>query len=180
MLIDYLHIIVAKCTIFYWLVGMADDFPTYLWYICTTALALLAANSFGVMCGCAVPTFDYALTILAVVGLFMMALAGFMIKDRAIPQWIRWIKYGSFMRYGYLGGIQTLLYHVTFDCSIPSAYKQCIDENNSNGYIGGEMILNEFQVNESYWLSMVLLLGLTLTFFGVAYLFLRKATSTKG
>eukprot|EP01084_Bolivina_argentea_P206012 351824_1 len=33
------------CTIFYWLVGMADDFPTYLWYLGTTALALLAANS---------------------------------------------------------------------------------------------------------------------------------------
>ncbi len=166
------------CTIFYWLVGMSDDFPTYLWYLATTAMALLAANSFGIMCGCSVPTFDYALTILVVVGLFMMALAGFMIKDRAIPVWIRWIKYFSFIRYGYLGGVMTLLHNVAFDCDVPSAYSECLG-NDASGYIEGAAILSAFEVDESYWLSMVLLLGLTFVFFSIAYLFLKKTTSTK-
>lgn len=163
------------CTLFYWLVGIADDFPTFLLYLVTTAIALLAANSFGIMCGCSVPTFDYAITILAVVGLFMMALSGFMIKDRAIPEWIRWIKYFSFMRYGYLGGIMVVLDYVTFECADSSAYIEC----ETNDQINGQTIMDEFGVNESYWLSIVLLFALAATWFIVAYTFLRKGTSTK-
>eukprot|EP00486_Rosalina_sp_Unknown_P002219 CAMPEP_0201575936 /NCGR_PEP_ID=MMETSP0190_2-20130828/21385_1 /ASSEMBLY_ACC=CAM_ASM_000263 /TAXON_ID=37353 /ORGANISM="Rosalina sp." /LENGTH=679 /DNA_ID=CAMNT_0048006151 /DNA_START=76 /DNA_END=2112 /DNA_ORIENTATION=- len=137
----------VACTLFYWLVGMADDFPTFLWYLATTAIALLAANSFGIMCGCSVPTFDYAITILAVVGIFMMALSGFMIKDRAIPEWIRWIKYFSFMRYGYLGGIMVILGYTDFECGDPSAYIEC----ETGDEISGETILDDFGINETYW-----------------------------
>eukprot|EP01083_Nonionella_stella_P007132 20604_1 len=170
---------ILAMTIFYWLVGMADDVATYLWFLATTCLALLASNAFGVMCGCSVSTFDYALTLLVVFGMFMMALSGFMIKDRAIPEWIRWIKYVSFMRYGYLGGVMVLLNHVTFECAVLSVYQDCVDAD-SSGYIKGDAILDEFQVTEPYWLSMVLLSGLSLSWFTIAYVFLRKGTATNG
>merc|ERR1719242_1269157 len=107
-----------------------------------------------------------------------MSLAGFMIKDRAIPVWIRWMKYLSFMRYGYLGGLYTTLNHVRFECGDPSAYEECL-EADSTGYVEGDIILEEFGVNEPYWMCMVLLIGLTTVYFSVAYVNLRRTTSIK-
>ena len=166
------------CTVFYWLVGMADNFLIFLEYLGTTSIALLAANSFGIMCGCSVSSFDKAISILVVFGLFMLALAGFMIKDRAIPIWIRWIKYLSFMRHGYLGGMIVVLSGVSFKCAELSAYVECLDTD-SNGYIEGTAVLDEFEINEPYWMSMTLLFSLTALWFFIGYMFLRKSTSTK-
>ena len=104
----------------------------------------------------------------------MMALSGFMIKDRAIPQWIRWVKYFSFMRYGYLGGIMVVLTYTNFDCGDPSAYIEC----DTNDIISGNSVLQDFGVNESYWLCIVLLFSLSAGWFLIAYSFLRKNTAT--
>lgn len=169
---------VIAMSLFYWLVGMADDFFTYLWYLATTCVMLMAANSFGVFIGCTVVDFKYAMTMLAVCGLWMMSLAGFMIKDRAIPEWIRWMKYLSFMRYGYLGGLYTTLNYVRFDCDDLSSYDDCL-EDDSSGYIEGDIILDDFGVDEPYWMCMVMLVGLTVFYFGVAYVNLRRTTTIK-
>ena len=106
----------------------------------------------------------------------MMALGGFMVKDRAIPVWIRWIKYGSYMRYGYLGGINVILSATEFECGSPSAYQEC----ETSDYITADTILDEFEINEGYSLSMILLISAMTVWFCVAYFFLRKGTSIKG
>eukprot|EP00484_Ammonia_sp_Unknown_P003382 CAMPEP_0197076780 /NCGR_PEP_ID=MMETSP1384-20130603/212286_1 /TAXON_ID=29189 /ORGANISM="Ammonia sp." /LENGTH=747 /DNA_ID=CAMNT_0042515639 /DNA_START=120 /DNA_END=2364 /DNA_ORIENTATION=+ len=163
-------------SVFYWLAGMADDFVTYLWYLVTNAIALLAANSFGIMCGASVSDFDKAITLLAVLGLFMMTLGGFMVKDRAIPEWIRWLKYLSFMRYGYLGLVMVCLSFATFECSEPSSYVEC----DTMDVIDGNTVLVTFGINETYWMSMVLLFALMMVFFLIGYVFLRRNTATPG
>lgn len=175
--VDVCYPIIA-CTVYYWLVGMADDFPTYLWYLGTNCVMLLAANSFGVFIGCTVRNFQYSMTMLAVCGLYMLALSGFMIKDRAIPEWIRWMKYFSFMRYGYLGGLYTTLSYVEFDCDENSTYDTCL-EDDTDGYIDGNILLNEFGVEEPYWMCMALLVGLTSLYFSVAYVNLRRTTTVE-
>ena len=120
-----------------------------------------------------------AITMLAVFGLFMMALSGFMIKDRSIPVWIRWLKYGSFMRYGYLGGLYTILQFVDFECDSPSVYEEhCTGAPGDK--IPGDVILAEFGVTEPYWLCVALMFALMSLWFTVAYLNLRRVTSTKG
>jgi len=168
---------VLSCSLFFWLVGLANDFTTYVWFMATMCIVLLCANSFGIMCGCTVANFEHAITMLAVFGLFMMALSGFMIKDRSIPEWIRWMKYASFMRYGYLGGLHTTLQFVSFECSSPSSiYDECVDGDR----IPGDVILGEFGVTEPYWLCVALMFALMSLWFTIAYINLRRVTSIKG
>lgn len=166
-----------SCTVFYWMVGFSFDFPTYLWYIATTCLGIAAANSFGVLLGCSIQNFSNAVAMLTVLGLLMTSLSGFLVKDRAIPVWIEWLKYLSLMRHSFLGSLLAILSITAFDCAEYSEFAVCQTNHvQYDGYIHMDAILESYEIEQKYWLCIVLLMTLVTFWYGIAYIFIRRTT----
>ena len=58
-------------------------------------------SSFGVFIGAAFMSLERGITALMILGIGMMLIAGFWVKDSALPDFIQWLKYTSVLRYAY-------------------------------------------------------------------------------
>ena len=62
-------------------------------------LAVLAGESYGLLCGAVVMDFSKALTYMVVISVTAMAAGGFYVQN--IPAWLEWTKYISPFKFGY-------------------------------------------------------------------------------
>ncbi len=123
--------------------------------------------------------FERAITGLAVIGLFFMLVSGFFVKDRALPSFISWLKYTSFMRYTYIATLLILLEEIDFTCGNPSDFSVCQGGGAGSGKkIGKHDITDFFEMDSSLWLAIILLFGQTIIWNILAYYFLKKNTSS--
>ena len=99
-------------TIAYWMAGINPRFEVFLGTLGCTLLAVLAGESYGLLCGALVMDFEQAMTIMIVISLTAMAAGGFYIKN--IPAFIQWIKYVSPFKPGYEAAQQ-----LVFDRNVP-------------------------------------------------------------
>jgi ABC-type multidrug transport system ATPase subunit len=99
-------------TIAYWMSNVNPRFDVFLGTLGCLLLAVLAGESYGLLCGALVMDFEKAMTIMVVVSLTAMAAGGYYIKN--IPTFIGWIKYISPFKPGYEAA-QTLV----FDREVP-------------------------------------------------------------
>ncbi|GMH34285.1 hypothetical protein BSKO_02119 [Bryopsis sp. KO-2023] len=85
--------------IIYWTTGLRPTFFAFLSHWAAMMLSLLTAQSVGLIIGASVMDFKKAQTITTLMMLTMMLTGGFYI--RKIPGWLKWLKYCSFIFYGY-------------------------------------------------------------------------------
>jgi len=127
--------------------------------------------------GCFLMDFEQAITALSVVGLFFMLISGFLVKDRAIPVFIAWSKYGSFIRYTYLTTLLIILSEVSFKCDpVASSFKSC---QNGAERITKHDIVKEYGMTEELWFAAIMLVIQSFVWHILAYLSLRKNTRTQ-
>jgi len=86
------------CIISYWMVGLSQS-ANFLLFILVVFLNVLNAQSVGLDVGAFFLNVKKAQVAATIYTLLMMLTAGFLVTD--IPVWIDWIKYLSFIRYGY-------------------------------------------------------------------------------
>lgn len=86
-------------TIAYWMSNLNPRVEVYFATLGCTLLAVLAGESYGLLCGALVMDFERAMTIMIVISLTTMAAGGFYIQN--IPSFISWIKYVSPFKPGY-------------------------------------------------------------------------------
>ncbi len=86
-------------TISYWMSGVNYSFLVFLGTMGCTLLAVLAGESYGLLCGALVMDFERAMTIMVVISLTSMAAGGFYVQN--IPIWLEWVKYTSPFKFGY-------------------------------------------------------------------------------
>lgn len=86
-------------TISYWMSGVNYRFDVFLATMGCTLLAVLAGESYGLLCGALVMDFEKAMTIMVVISLTTMAAGGFYVQN--IPAWLEWVKYLSPFKFGY-------------------------------------------------------------------------------
>jgi len=86
-------------TIAYWMSGVNYSFYVFLGTMGCMLLAVLAGESYGLLCGALVMDFEKAMTIMVVISLTTMAAGGFYVQN--IPVWLEWVKYLSPFKFGY-------------------------------------------------------------------------------
>jgi ABC-type multidrug transport system ATPase subunit len=112
-------------TIAYWMSNVNPSFSVFLGTLGCLLLAVLAGESYGLLCGALVMDFEKAMTIMVVVSLTAMAAGGYYIKN--IPTFIGWIKYISPFKPGYEAA-QTLVFDRSVPCDGSSVLAEyCVD-----------------------------------------------------
>lgn len=86
-------------TIAYWMADINPRFEIFLATLGCLLLAVLAGESYGLLCGALVMDFEKAMTVMVVISLTTMAAGGFYVKN--IPNFLVWIKYISPFKPGY-------------------------------------------------------------------------------
>jgi len=86
-------------TLLYWLGGLQRNGWTFLAYLCTIILSTLVSQSVGLLFGALYQNVKTAQAVSTVTVLTIMLVGGFYVEN--IPVWIDWLKYLSFIRYGY-------------------------------------------------------------------------------
>lgn len=104
-------------TIAYWMAGINPRFEIFLGTLGCTLLAVLAGESYGLLCGALVMDFEKAMTIMVVISLTQMAAGGYYIKN--IPDFLVWLKYVSPFKPGYEAA-QLLVFDRNVPCSAES------------------------------------------------------------
>eukprot|EP00551_Chaetoceros_affinis_P008197 CAMPEP_0203663000 /NCGR_PEP_ID=MMETSP0090-20130426/768_1 /ASSEMBLY_ACC=CAM_ASM_001088 /TAXON_ID=426623 /ORGANISM="Chaetoceros affinis, Strain CCMP159" /LENGTH=771 /DNA_ID=CAMNT_0050525859 /DNA_START=135 /DNA_END=2450 /DNA_ORIENTATION=- len=86
-------------TIAYWMSGVNNRFDVFLGTTGCILLAVLAGESYGLLCGALVMDLEKAMTIMIVISLTAMAAGGFYVQN--VPTWLTWIKYVSPFKFGF-------------------------------------------------------------------------------
>lgn len=86
-------------TLIYWLGGLRPTAWAYLANLSCTLLVITTASSTGLCVGAIAMKIKRAQVIATVMMLTLMLVAGFYVSN--VPSWLAWIKYASFMFYGY-------------------------------------------------------------------------------
>jgi len=149
--------------IFYWMVGLA---PT-AWQFFTTMLVgtcvIFSANGFAYIVSCGVPNIEIANIIAPVSLVLFMLMSGFYLTDDRIPAWIGWLKYLSFMRFGFFAFVAT---------RFPS--DEYFGIEGTEGYIAHTDLLNIMGLGSAdLWLDLLVVVALGVGYRLVAFLLLR-------
>jgi len=83
------------------MVGLAPTVGQFFTTLLVGSCIVFSANSFAYVVSCGVPNIEIANIIAPVTLVLFMLMSGFYLTDDRIPAWISWLKYLSFMRFGF-------------------------------------------------------------------------------
>ena len=165
--------------IIYFMAGLRLSAWAFLANWAAVTLCLLVAQSFGLLIGATVMVPKTAQTITAIIMLTMMLVGGFYVTT--IPVWIAWLKYLSFVYYGY-----NLLLKINWvgvplwDCAGDNPPAPQADPRCTLVPPGGLQAKLRLQENTEQWPWEALALLAWLVIFRVAvYVALRRKTGAK-
>lgn len=175
--IDILLPLIAV-SIYYWMIGFSNNFGTYILYMLVSCLGIVSGNAFGTFLGCAMANFERALTSLAVIGIFFMLISGFLVKDRAMPIFIGWLRVTSQMRYSFMLSLLVLLDVNKFECASPDTEFEICEPDNPQytGYINNKELLDFWGTNDTVLDSIIILICQAIVWHFLAYWSLRRST----
>lgn len=87
------------CWVVYWMCGLRMDVNAFFQNWFSVLLIMFVAQSLGLLIGASIQNIKTALSFTTVLMLTIMLVGGFYV--RSIPVWISWLKYLSFIYYGY-------------------------------------------------------------------------------
>lgn len=158
----------------YWMVGLSEYFPNFIFYVVLVWLFTLMGGSIGLFISATVLDVKKALTLTVIVVLGSVLLGGFFISAENLPVWIAWARWISFMKYAYEAVLINefdLSQGQTFIPSNPSSYDEIT--NPATQRITGSMVLNKFNVETNIWGDIIFLVGVIVVCRTLAYLSLR-------
>lgn len=115
-------------TIAFWMADINPRFEIFLATLACTLLAVLAGESYGLLCGALVMDFEKAMTVMVVISLTTMAAGGFYVKN--IPNFLVWIKYISPFKPGYEAA-QVLVFDRNVPCDGSGVLAEYCDDGQS-------------------------------------------------
>ncbi|KAK9826122.1 hypothetical protein WJX81_005488 [Elliptochloris bilobata] len=160
----------------YFMGGLRRDAGAFFANLLGTMLVTLVAQSLGLLIGATVMDAKLAQTVAAVLALTMMLVGGFYLAN--IPAWIAWLKYLSFVYFGY-NLLLKAEYHgrTLFDCSGQNPPHAWAQPSCSAVPPGGLQEKLHLQVNTEEWpWEALALLGFLALFRICIYFALRRNT----
>jgi len=139
-------------TIAYWMSGINYQFHVFIGTMGCILLAVLAGESYGLLCGALVMDLEKAMTIMVVISLTTMAAGGFYVQN--VPQWLTWIKYISPFKFGYEAS-QLMIFDENVQCDGSGYLAQYCSQGE---YATREEVLDYFNSEGSIALNIGILL----------------------
>lgn len=112
------------CWIIYWMSGLRISANAFFENWFSVLLIMSVSQSLGLLIGACVQNFRTALSFTTVLVLSIMLVGGFYVRN--IPVWIRWLKYLSFIYYGYGLVLKIEFNHRYVQCPIQDLGEQCL------------------------------------------------------
>eukprot|EP00741_Cyanophora_paradoxa_P007497 tig00001130_g7252.t1 len=120
--------------IVYWMSGLRNDGGAFIVFLLILVLSSLVAQSVGLFISTAVPNFKKALVVASLFMLASMLVGGFYVSNEALPIWIRWIRYVSFVKYSFEAMLLNEFSGGNHSCDVvPSKYAACLASNYTAG-----------------------------------------------
>jgi len=113
-------------TILYWMFGLIPTVSNYFIFLGFMELTIFCASSMFLLGGAVSPSSSVAISLVAIILLFVMVFNGFFILLNSIPAWYRWIAEINFMRFSinalYWNEFHGQVYNCTvgIDCTFSS------------------------------------------------------------
>ena len=146
----------------YFMVGLRNNFITFLLSSTVMVLSCLAATSLGYLFGSVVNNIDVGLTLMNIVILPLMIGGGFFINVDSIPIYLIWLKYISFFKYAFENMMILEWEGKNIDC-------------NENCYLtNGDEVLEFYNIDKRYFRINFLILLLFSIFFRFITYFILK------
>jgi len=105
-------------TIVYWAVGLRPEASSFFIYLCIFETVIITAQSLGLLLSSVVSEIPVVNSISFVLILLLMLFGGFYVQNNRIPIFVRWIKYCSFLYWGYGALLVNEFSGKTFSCSM--------------------------------------------------------------
>jgi hypothetical protein len=162
----------------YWMANINPNFGIFLAILVFELVAILVAESLGLLIGAALKNLQHAMTVATVLLLSLMIIGGFFVRN--LPHWLGvWGKWLSFFKYSYDACLQLQfkgdrIYKCVDGSYIPSC------RNNINGTFFSNEALAYFDVGLSTGLNFLVLFGMFVVFRTLAYLALRFIKNHSG
>lgn len=161
--------------IIYWFGGLRSTAGAFFANLTSVLLLVLVAQSFGLLIGGAFMDPKTAQNLTTVVMLTFMLVGGFYVRN--IPSWISWIRYLSFIFWGFNLLTKIEFRHTQYyDCGGLGANQPCQPVNNLKNAL--QLPINP---NNNVWPEVVVLLGMLFVLRIATYYVLRaKTTPARG
>lgn len=155
--------------IVYWMMGLRNDADAFGTFLCALVMVAISAGSAAYFCACITPLFVVANQLIGLIYVFGMLFSGLLIKTSTLPSWLKWAQWLSFYRYA-----QSILARNEFE----GRSFECTDDEVLRGcFRSGDAVLAEYNWDDSYLLSFMMLGALAVGFFTGGLWALRRATS---
>jgi len=162
-------------SILYFMVGLNSSIERFACCVLILELIVQCAVSFGYLISCISSTPQIAMALAGPVLMPLMLFGGFFINDGSIPEWINWMKYLSWFKYGNEALMINQWEGVT-DFVCPA--NESIDNPNVEPCITkGEQVLHIFGFEkENFWMNVICMSVLIVVFKTLAFLALLSKT----
>jgi len=191
--------VLSSCIAF-WLVGWNSEFLSFLYYTIIITLTTYVAYSLGLAMSCAILDVGVVIRLQPLVLIPFMLFSGFFLNSASIPKYFIWLEYISFVNYAFRAcGIAcfqnshfrctaqqfvntTTSYQETIFANITTLNQTVLTAVNETFHIvnsscpitTGDQVLRKYQFNNTSILEdSMILLGMTIGFQLIAYIFLR-------
>lgn len=149
----------------YFMIGLRNDFESFILSSSVIVLSCLAATSLGYLFGSLVTSIDMGLTLMSIVILPLMIGGGFFINSDSIPIYFIWLKYTSFFKYSFENLMIIEWKGKTIDCE-DACYLSTGDE-----------VLNFYNIDkDNFQLNYLILLLFSFFFRIITYFILKYKT----
>ncbi|XP_042144664.1 ATP-binding cassette sub-family G member 1 [Ixodes scapularis] len=155
-------------SIVYWMTSQPSDCYRYVMFTATCVLVSFVAHSLGMLIG-AIACVQVAVFLAPAVAIPFMLFSGFVVTLRAIPHYLRWFSYASFLRYAYESSMRTLYGYdrPELECLEDDASSPCL-------FVEPNLFLDFMGLHEmSVEVCLAALLGFVVVLQGATYLALR-------
>tara|TARA_B110001452_G_scaffold100812_1_gene83599 strand:- start:106 stop:660 length:555 start_codon:yes stop_codon:yes gene_type:complete len=158
-------------TLIYWAVGLRQDAAAFFSYLALALALVTVAHSYGLLMSIAFRTVALANSVAFVIILLLLIFGGFYISLDQISPWCRWIKYGSYLYWGFSG---MLANEFGGGRELPCSAQRAAGEYAPACPFSGDLVLEAMGMGDaSVGMSLLLLCALTLLFRVAAYVCLR-------
>eukprot|EP00903_Cladosiphon_okamuranus_P006188 g6085.t1 len=174
---------ILYATTVYWCVGLTADAGVFFKFLLLFMGQVIVGQSIGLLISTAIADVFTAQSFSFVLILSLMLFGGFYVNNNNVPEGLRWLKYLSFLFYGFGGLLHNEFYGREFPCEDTtgkglSGLEQCAE--GGTGIVTGQTILEEFGFPDvNVWQNIGVLAAMIIAFRTLTYVLMRRVTKMR-
>lgn len=158
-------------SIAYYMIRLHEGIDHFLWFVLTLVLVSLVAGSMCLAISSAIPSLSLGNLVAILLMLFYMLFGGFLLNKNSIPPVLQWLKWVSFLQYGF----EVLMVNELDGLAVwfnPKNYDPIL--------VNGRQFLVEFNMDPNrFYMDLIVLSGMIGGYLLIAYCLLRFATKER-